>query len=126
LTSNSIPQVAKAKEENKVVLVNYTAAWCGPCRVIAPVVDKLAEAADSSRIEFYKVDVDDAKDVARGVASVCFFYTVYGTWSLFADDTFCHNQMPTFRAYNGKNPLPEKDYAEQKGAIPARLEVCFD
>jgi len=93
--------IAKAKDAGKVVLVDYTAAWCGPCRVINPVVDKLAEKADSSRIEFYKVDVDDAAEIARkaGVSS-----------------------MPTFRAYNSKNPIPDKDYAEQKGAIPAKLE----
>jgi len=93
--------ISRAKEENKVVLVDYTAAWCGPCKVISPVLDKFAEAADSSKIEFYKVDVDEATDITvkAGISS-----------------------MPTFRTYNSKNPLPNKDYAEQKGAVPAKLE----
>jgi len=92
--------IAKAKVENKVVLVDYTAAWCGPCKMIAPVLEKLADAADPSQIEFYKVDVDDASEIShRAGVSV----------------------MPTFRAYNSKNPNAGKDYAEEKGAIPAKL-----
>ena len=34
--------------------------------------------------------------------------------------------MPTFRAYNAKNADPTKDYTEQKGAIPAKLDVSVD
>jgi thiol-disulfide isomerase/thioredoxin len=69
-------QLAKAKEADKVVLIDYTAAWCGPCKVIAPILDKLAEAADSSRIEFYKVDVDAAPAItaAAHISSVCSLY----------------------------------------------------
>jgi len=93
--------IAKGKEENKVVLVNYTASWCGPCKMIAPTFEKMADAADSSRIEFYKVDVDDASEIAHKAKVT---------------------SMPTFRAYNGKNQDGDKDYAEQKGAIPTKLE----
>ena len=32
-------------------------------------------------------------------------------------------QMPTFRAYNSKKPVPGHDYAEMRGAIPKKLEV---
>ena len=68
----SITQISKAKENQKVVLIDYTAAWCGPCKMIAPVLEKIAEAADSSRIEFYKVDVDEAVEIARkaGITAV--------------------------------------------------------
>jgi hypothetical protein len=47
--------------------------------MISPVLDKLAGDADSSRIEFYKVDVDDAEAVSTkaGVTAVCFFEYVY-------------------------------------------------
>lgn len=76
LTSYLSLQIAEAKEANKVVLVDYTAAWCGPCKMIAPILDKIAGAADSSKIEFYKVDVDDAHAVAQkaGVSSVCPYF----------------------------------------------------
>lgn len=44
--------------------------------MIAPVLDKIAEAADPSKIEFYKVDVDDAHAVAQkaGVSAVCPYF----------------------------------------------------
>ena len=43
--------------------------------MIAPVLDKIAGAADSERIEFYKVDVDEAEDISHraGVTAVCSF-----------------------------------------------------
>jgi len=70
-----ISQIAKAKELNKAVLVDYTASWCGPCKMIAPVLDKIAGAADPNQIEFYKVDVDDAAEIASraGISAVCSF-----------------------------------------------------
>ena len=45
------------------VLVDLWAPWCGPCRMVAPVVDKLAEKYDG-RFKFYRLNVDDNPQTA--------------------------------------------------------------
>jgi thioredoxin len=46
----------------KLCLVDFTASWCGPCRQIAPVFERLALA--NPEVHFVKVDVDSSQDVA--------------------------------------------------------------
>ena len=53
------------------VLVDFWAAWCPPCRMVAPIVDELAEEY-SGRITFTKVDVDQNPKIATryGIMSI--------------------------------------------------------
>lgn len=46
-----------------VVLVDFFATWCGPCKMIAPVLEKLS--AQYSTVNFVKVDVDESGDIAQ-------------------------------------------------------------
>ena len=61
-------QVLKAKG---VVLVDFFAAWCGPCQVIAPVLDELASSLEDDA-KIFKVDVDESAELASkyGVMSI--------------------------------------------------------
>ena len=59
------------------VLVDFTATWCGPCKMIAPILDQVAEEF-GDRIRIVKVDVDDnqataAKFGIRGVPTLMLF-----------------------------------------------------
>ena len=46
------------------VLVDCFATWCGPCKMMAPIVDEMAETFEG-RLRVYKVDVDESPDIAR-------------------------------------------------------------
>lgn len=57
--------------ENKLVVADYTATWCGPCRVVAPLIDQLATEY-SDRVTVVKIDIDENPDAAKkyGVRSI--------------------------------------------------------
>ena len=49
-------------ESEKVVLLDFYADWCGPCRMLGPVIDEIAE--ENPHIKVGKVNVDENMDLA--------------------------------------------------------------
>jgi len=60
-----------------VTVVDFWAPWCGPCRMVGPVIEELAEEYDG-RVRFAKVNVDDNQQIAgsfgiRSIPTIGFF-----------------------------------------------------
>ena len=61
-------KVLKAKNP---VLVDFYASWCGPCQMMAPIIDELADEL-KGKVEIYKVDIEKDHELANkyGVMSI--------------------------------------------------------
>jgi len=73
LTQSNFDEVTK----EGTVLVDFWAPWCGPCRMLAPVIEELAEEFDG-KAKICKVNTDEEQDLAvkfgvRSIPTIVFF-----------------------------------------------------
>lgn len=54
----------KTKESEKLVLIDFYATWCGPCKTMAPIVKQMEEKY-GDKLEFRKVDIDKDSEMAE-------------------------------------------------------------
>ena len=93
---NSIEQFNKfISQPHRLIVVDYSAAWCSPCKRIAPIYDQISIEYTRKRVDFLKVDVDELSAIAQK-------YRVAS--------------MPTFQFFKNGNML-----TEFSGADPNRL-----
>lgn len=65
-------------EKNKLILIQFWAPWCGPCRALMPTIDKLIEDFKDKEIVIGKVNTDDNQSLLqehgiRGIPTVLLF-----------------------------------------------------
>ncbi len=64
-------------QSSNLVMVDFWATWCGPCKIVAPVVEELAKEYEG-KVTFVKVNTDENQDLAtryniRGIPTLMFF-----------------------------------------------------
>lgn len=64
---SSYDEFKKVTGSDKVVVVDFWATWCGPCKMISPVFEKVSDTKAGETIGFYKVDVDEQSQIAQEV-----------------------------------------------------------
>lgn len=86
--------------ENKegVVVVDFFATWCGPCKMLSPVYNSLAEEM-KNEADFFKVDIDESMELAQR-----FTITTVPTVVVFKDG----KEMDRLVGFIPKNSLKEK------------------
>lgn len=53
-----------AMDKSGVSVIDFNATWCGPCKMLAPVLEELSEEY-AGKVNFYSVDTDDNYNLAR-------------------------------------------------------------
>ena len=75
LTDTSFEEIIK--NSNIPVLVDFSATWCGPCKMLAPIIEELASEF-LGKVKVCKIDIDESPDSAqrlgvKGVPTVIIF-----------------------------------------------------
>lgn len=70
----SIEAYDKINQENKVVLVDFNAPWCGPCRMMKPIIEELQKEYEG-KVKVIEVNVDEAEALSQklGIRSIPYF-----------------------------------------------------
>ncbi len=87
---------------DKPVFVDFWATWCGPCSIVAPIVEELAKEYEG-KVNFVKVDVDQNKELASK-------YNIFSIPTL----VIFHNGQLVFQAAGAVSKESIRNYINKK------------
>ena len=90
-------------KSDQPVLVDFWATWCGPCRMVAPIVDELSDEYDG-RVKFVKLNTDDNVKVAS---------------------QFQIRSIPTLLVFKGGEPVGQIIGFRPKSDLKQRLDAAL-
>ena len=86
-------------KSDKKVLVDFWASWCGPCRMLSPIIDEVAKSTD--KVKVGKVNVDEESELATQFAVM---------------------SIPTLILFENGKPVKQMVGAQPKSAILSMIE----
>lgn len=86
-------------KSDKKVLVDFWASWCGPCRMLSPIIDEIAKETD--KVKVGKVNVDEESELATQFAVM---------------------SIPTLILFENGKPVKQMVGAQPKSAILSMIE----
>lgn len=109
-----------------IYLLDFWAPWCGPCRMMAPVLEWMADQTDSSRFKIAKINTDENQELATemGIQGIPYFALVEfdsnGGYKMIMDVA---GSQPNKQAFLDRINLAIDDYQKNN---PTQSDINFD
>jgi len=99
----SLKEFEALRDSGKLIYIDFYTTWCGPCKVISPHFDSIADNHHKEgEVEFYKVDIDAVPALA---------------------DALGIRSIPTFHAYKNGKEVDKPLVGANKGALSSLIQT---